>query len=83
MTLCAEPPKPDAFQVLAYEELGFRDTLPPRKGAHCTQLYDILEDAKDRAGNKCPVPFVQSTRRASSSQKVPDTYFPLIAKRLE
>jgi len=35
---------------------------------------------KDRAGNKCPVPFVQSTRRASSSQKVPDTYFPLIAK---
>ena len=28
---------------------------------------------KDRAGNKCPVPFVQSTRRASSSQKVPDT----------
>ena len=36
--------------------------------------------AKDRAINKCPVPFLQSTRRAGSSQKVPDTYLSLIAK---
>jgi hypothetical protein len=31
---------------------------------------------KDRAGNKCPVPFA----RNCFAQKVPDTYFPLIAK---
>ncbi len=33
-----------------------------------------------RAVNKCPVPFVRSTRRASSSQKVPDTYLPIVLR---
>jgi Type II secretion system (T2SS), protein K len=36
--------------------------------------------SKYRVVKKCPVPFVQSTGRASSSQKVPDTFLPLSAK---
>ncbi len=28
------------------------------------------------SGKKCPVPFLQSTPRAATREKVPDTYFP-------
>jgi len=38
---------------------------------------------KDRAGNKCPVPFARNSPFGCFAQKVPDTYFPLIAKRNE
>ena len=47
--------------------------------------YDVNGDGRVTAlgaGNKRPVPFVQSTRRASPSQKVPNTYFPLIANQM-
>ena len=37
----------------------------------------VFESCKLMSGKKCPVPFVRSTRRASSWQMVPDTYFPL------
>ena len=33
------------------------------------------------AGNKCPVPFARNSPFGCFAQKVPDTYFPLIAKR--
>jgi len=36
--------------------------------------------AKDRAGNKCPVPFARNWPFGCFAQMVPDTYFPFIAK---
>ncbi len=37
-------------------------------------------NAKDRLGNKCPVPFPTKRPKGCFAEKVPDTYFPLIAK---
>lgn len=34
---------------------------------------------KERSSNKCAVAFVRSTRRGSSSQKVPHTYLAIMA----
>ena len=40
-------------------------------------IHVSQRSAKQWAGNKCPTPFVRSTRRAAPRQKGSDTYFPL------
>jgi putative cardiolipin synthase len=47
----------------------------------CVTTIEKPSDArKDRAGNKCRVPFAGNRPFGCFAQKVPDTYFPLIAK---
>ena len=58
-----------------------------------TSLYGLRENnigrpiselsSKDRAGNKCPVPFARNWPFGCFAQMVPDTYFPLIAEAIE
>ena len=50
------------------------------KLVNATETEVSIEHLKDRAGNKCPVPFARNWPFGCFAQMVPDTYFPLIAK---
>jgi len=46
-----------------------------QSGTPADSPAEVVQTITEESSNNCPVPFVQSTRRACSSQRVPDTYF--------